>query len=332
MIVLAGDIGGTKTILRVCNIENNGSNIINEQTFSSGHYSSFYELLDLFLSSSDTPSNQLVSACFAVAGPIVNGSSKITNLPWTIDESTLAEKYNFSLSKIINDFTAIGFGLSQLNNSDITVLRSGVPNSVGTKTILGAGTGLGMCMVIPRNGEPVVLPSEIGNTDFAPGNEFSVELTAHMLKYKKRIMYEDILSGAGLENIYTFLEQKFDTNNIASRHLNTKSDSALAARISQSALSGGDYIAKQALDYFTKIYAVTASNVALTTLSLGGLYIAGGIAPKIFTKLNTATFTEAFLDNKKMHHILSIIPIYIIVNPKVGLLGAIEFAKHAYTH
>ena len=330
MIVLAGDIGGTKTILRISNMDNGSSSIIMEQTFHSKHYSNFYKLLDLFLSSADIASNTKINACFAVAGPTINGKSKITNLPWIIDESTLSEKYHFNFLKIVNDFTAIGFGLSQLNNNDIIVLQSGLPNNQGTKTILGAGTGLGMCMVIPINSDPIVLPSEIGNTDFAPGDEFGVELTLHMLKQQNRIVYEDILSGFGLENIYTFLKQKYNSNYSGTKNFSESSD--LAAFISQSALTGEDNIAEQALDHFVKIYAVAASNIALTTFSTGGLYIAGGIAPKIINKLNTTTFTDTFLSNKKMNHILKNIPVYVIHNTKVGLLGAIEIVKHASIH
>ncbi len=323
MIVLVGDIGGTKTILRLCNIDKDISNIIMEQTFPSSDYPDFYKLLDLFLSSVDITSINSVNACFAVAGPVINGKSKFTNLPWIIDESTLTERYHFSFVKIVNDFTAIGFGLSQLNSSDLFVLQSGIPKNKGVKTIIGAGTGLGMCMLLSTCNETIVLPSEIGNTDFASSDNFSIELTLHMLKHKKRIMYEDVLSGAGLVNIYAFLKQKFDNNSV-SKILSENSD--LALHISQSALSGEDHIAEKALDYFVKIYAAAASNIALTTFSTGGLYIAGGIAPKIINKLNTSMFTDTFLSNKKMHHVLNNIPVYIILNTKVGLFGAIEIA------
>ena len=328
MIVLAGDIGGTKTLLRICNIYKDSSEIILEKTYPSNDYADFYKLLDVFLSSTDIPSSHPVRACFAVAGPIVNGSSKITNLPWIIDESTLTDKFNFAFSKIVNDFTAIGYGLSQLNSKDITTLQLGQSNIRGTKTIIGAGTGLGMCTVVPNNGEPIVLPSEIGNTDFAPSDDFSFELSAHILEHKKRIMYEDILSGGGLEYIYTFLQHKSKKSDITPIDPDTNAD--LAAYIGQAGLTGEDPVAAQALDYFIKIYAATASNIALITFSVGGLYIAGGIAPKIVTKLATPTFTNTFLANTKMHHILKNIPVYTILNPKVGLLGAIEIAKHAY--
>ncbi len=326
MILLAGDIGGTKTILRLCNLNKGDSNIILERTYPSKNYLDFYTLLDQFLSSTDITSCNSINACFAVAGPVINGKSKITNLPWNIDESILTERYHFSFLKIVNDFVATGFGISQLDSNDFIVLQSGLPNIIGTKTILGAGTGLGMCIVIPTHNEPIVIPSEIGNTNFAAYDKFSIELALHIMKRKERIMYEDVLSGAGLINIYNFLKNKLDDTNFASHNLHENSN--LAAHISQSALSGVDHIAEQALDYFVKIYATTASNIALTTFSTGGLYFAGGIAPKIITKLNTTVFKDAFLNNKKMHHVLKNIPLYIILNTKVGLIGAIAIATH----
>jgi glucokinase len=328
MIVLSGDIGGTKTILRLCNIDKDSADIILEQTFPSRDYPDFYTLLDLFLSSPDIPSINSVNACFAVAGPVVNGTSKITNLPWTIDEKTLNERFHFSFLKLVNDFTAIGFGISQLTSHDLIVLHPGLQrNTQDTKTVLGAGTGLGMCMVIPTDNKPLVLPSEFGNTNFASSDEFSIELSLHLLKHKKTVMHEDVLSGDGLVSIYNFLKKKFNSNESTLENLSDNSDSA--AYISQSALSGKDHIAEQALDYFVKIYAAAASNVALTTLSTGGLYIAGGIAPKIISKLKTTMFSETFLNNKKMHHILKNIPVYAIVNTNPGLLGATEIAKFA---
>ncbi len=325
MMVLAGDIGGTKTNLQICNISKNDSDIVIEQTLPSKSYSNFYELLDAFLLSANINPKNLMSVCFAVAGPIVNGKSRITNLPWVIDEETLIKKYQFNTLKIVNDFTAIGFSLAQLSSNDIVTLHSGLANEKGTKTILGAGTGLGMCMVISANGETMVMPSEIGNTDFAPGDKFSRELTQYTAQSKLRVVYDDILSGAGLENIYAFLQRRINHHS-AFKHLEEQTD--LAALISESALKGEDPVALQALDHFVKIYAAAARNIALTTFATGGLFIAGGIAPKIINKLNTNTFTNAFLDNKKMHHILKAIPVHVIFNTKAGLLGAIEIAKN----
>lgn len=330
MIVLAGDIGGTKSILRLCNTSNVSPEIILEQIYPSQNYADFYELLDAFLSSCDIPSGSLVNACFAVAGPINGGSSKVTNLPWVIDESTLAKKYDFNYIKIINDFTALGYSLSRLDNDDITTIQAGLSNDGHVKTILGAGTGLGMCMVVSNNSNLMVLPSEFGNTTFAPSSKFSFELAAYMRKYGSRIAYEDILSGAGLENIYIFLKTK--SRNSVTQPAISNEHSDLAAYISQSALAGEDYMAEQALDYFTEIYATAASDIALLTYSLGGLYIAGGIAPKITSSLTSTSFTKTFLENKKMHHILENIPIYIILNSKAGLLGAIEVAKQSNRH
>ena len=323
MIILAGDIGGTKTTLQACKVDGNSSDIIIKQTLPSKHYSSFYDLLDEFLLPANISTNHTINVCLAVAGPIVNGKSNITNLPWVIDEEILKNKYQFNTIKIVNDFTAIGFSLPKLCEDDVVTLHSGRAKEKGTRAILGAGTGLGMCMVICENDKTTVIPSEVGNSNFAPGDEFSRELIQYMAQNNISAVYDNVLSGRGLENIYTLIQYKY--NHPALKRQTEKAD--LAAYISDSALREDDPAAMQALEHFVKIYAISARNIALTTFSTGGLYIAGGIAPKIISKLKTNSFIETFLDNIKMHHILEMMPINIIVNSDAGLLGAIEIAR-----
>ena len=323
MIILAGDIGGTKTTLQACKVDGNSSDIIIKQTLPSKHYNSFYDLLDEFLLPANISTNHTINVCLAVAGPVDNGKSNITNLPWVIDEEFLLNKYQFNTIKIVNDFTAIGFSLSKLRDSDVLTLHSGFAKEKGTRTILGAGTGLGMCMVICENDKTIVIPSEVGNSNFAPGNEFSRELIQYMAQNNISAVYDNVLSGSGLENIYTLIQHKY--NHPTQKDQTEKAD--LAAFISESALRGDEPAAMQALEHFVKIYAIAARNIALTTFSTGGLYIAGGIAPKIISKLKTNSFIETFLDNIKMRHILEMMPINIIVNSDAGLLGAIEIAR-----
>lgn len=323
MQILVGDIGGTKTILRLSNINDGSSRVINEQTYKSKNYFSFDELLNQFLFTCNIDL-RLTNACFAVAGPIVDGTAKITNLPWTIKEQTLIEEYRFRHVKIINDFSAIGYGLCKLESSDCEVLQTGKPSAIGIKTIVGAGTGLGMCMVVPVTGSDIILPSEIGRTDFAPSDEFGVNLLNYMRTTKPRVACEEVLSGAGLEQIYAYLTHQIHGH--ASK-LSVDNNPMLAAQISQAGLSGTNAIAEQAVDQFVRIYAAVARNVALVTLPTGGLYIAGGIAPKIVSKLKSDIFRNTFLDNEKMQHVLKAIPVYLILNSKVGLLGASEIAK-----
>ena len=327
MHILFGDIGGTKTILGLCNINDGSSEVINEQTYSSNNYGSFYELLNQFLFTCDIDLT-LTDSCFAVAGPVIDGTAKITNLPWVIKEHTLIEKYHFRHVKIINDFSAIGYGLRKLGSSDCELLQIGKPNAKGIKTIIGAGTGLGMCMVVPTTDSNIVLPSEIGRTDFAPGDMFSVKLLEDMLSIKPRVACEDVLSGAGLEHIYAYLKHQIH-NRASTQALDN--NRMPAAQISQVGLSGTNAVAEQAVDQFVKIYATVASNVALVTLPTGGLYIAGGIAPKLVSKLNTDIFLNIFLDNEKMRHVLKTIPVYVILNAKAGLLGASVIATELDT-
>ena len=320
MITLAGDIGGTKTILRITNYSNEIASILKEKTFNSKSYSTFYELLNEFLDMTELPLSAPINACFAVAGPCINGESKITNLPWIIEE------HNFNFIKLVNDFYAIGYALKGLQSKNIMTLQTGARADNSPKVVMGAGTGFGMCIVLSIHGRTIVLPSEFGNTDFAPGDQESSDLLVHLLKCQKNVVYDNILSGNGLVNIYEYMQQMQDPHGRSL--LSISADQDFPALISQAALTGEDPIAQRSLNQFIKIYAHTARNIALTAMSLGGLYLAGGIAPKIFNQQSIKLFVSTFLEKQKMQHILHAVPIYLIHNTQTGLLGANEIAKY----
>lgn len=321
MYIFVGDIGGTHTRLCVCKSTETGHEICAEHNFHSREYDSFYEILDQFISSNNQFKVSDTRVCFAVAGPCIEGKARITNLPWIIDEQFIRDKYGFGFVKLVNDFYALGHSLHQLNENDITTLQSGKSKAGGTKLVFGAGTGLGMCIVVTVSGDVIVLPSEFGNSSFAPCDTLSAEFTLDRINNGNSLVYDDVLSGPGLVNIYSFISDSLNQSLSSMEKLDT------APLISKAAIIDNHAIAVQALNLFVKIYANVARNLALTTLPTAGIYIAGGIAPQVIKKEYIELFVKEFSTSKKMSHILNDIPLHIIKNTKAGLIGAIEIAK-----
>ena len=327
MQILAGDVGGTKTSLILS--EHLGSNIrtIFKHTYPSQNYSDFYCILDEFFHQGAKFNALPKAACIAIAGPVQNGKVKVTNLPWIISEQILKERFNIDFVKLINDFQAVGYGLTTLDNNELETLQEGKPENEGPKALIGAGTGLGIGIIISDLSDIKVLPSEGGRTDFAPRNDLDIELLQFLMRHKKRIACEEILSGKGLVKIYNFLKLKNTAKESTELHNRLKFNEP-AAEISTYGLSGKDHLAEVTLHYFTQIYGAQAGNIALTILATGGIYIAGGIAPKIINKLKDGTFIDTFNDNPKMHSILKKIPVHVILNTEVGLNGAQVIANN----
>ncbi len=327
MQILAGDVGGTKTSLILS--EHLGSNIrtIFKHTYPSQNYSDFYCMLDEFFHQVAKFNALPKAACIAIAGPVQNGKVKVTNLPWIVSEQILKERFNIDVIKLINDFQAVGYGLTTLDNNELETLQAGKPENEGPKALIGAGTGLGIGIIISDLNDIRVLPSEGGRTDFAPRNDLDIELLQFLMHHKKRIACEEILSGKGLVKIYNFLKLKNTAKESAELHNRLKFNDP-AAEISAYGLSGKDHLAEVTLHYFTQLYGAQAGNIALTILATGGVYIAGGIAPKIINKLKDGTFIDSFNDNPKMNKILKNIPVHVVLNADVGLNGAQVIAKN----
>ena len=325
MLTLAGDIGGTNTSLLLSEHSNSDIQTIYKRIYSSKDYADFYLILEDFLKSSNLGS-PINAACFAVAGPIQNNVVQVTNLPWLIKKYEIIKRFNIRAVKLINDFQAVGYGLATLDDKDLKTLQAGKPDSEGPKLLVGAGTGLGIGIIVTINTDIRIMPSEGGNADFSPRNDLEIELLQFLMQHKKRISCEEVLSGKGLIRIYEFIK----ANNLAKKtselHNRLKSNDS-AAKISAYGLSGKDPIAELALHYFTKIYGAQAGNLALTILATGGVYIAGGIAPKIIDKLSDGSFIDSFNDNPKMKSILRNMPVHIILNTTVGLNGSRSIAS-----
>ncbi|WP_455209694.1 glucokinase [Kaarinaea lacus] len=320
--ILAGDIGGTKTLLTVAkvsgSIDNAVIDILAEHRFDSQAYATFDELLAEFCAQPWRQTTDAVqNACIGVAGPVKGHLANVTNLPWELNGDALADQFGMGQIRLINDFQAVGYGIELLKDEDFCQLQTGEPQHHGVRAVIGAGTGLGHGILIWQQDRYEVFSSEGGHVSFAPTDALQIELLKYLQRKFTNVSFEMVCSGPGLENIYSFL---------ADRNGRHATYSLSAAEITQLAFDQKDPVAQLAMQMFIKIYGAQSGNLALTCLASGGLYVAGGIAPKILPALQQGEFIEAFNEKSKMHNLLKAIPVSVVTNPKVGLLGTIAVA------
>ena len=328
MKVLAGDVGGSKTVLMTADVHGRTIDTIVERRFPSPHYDSFTAILDEFLE--DTPAGEHHNVCFAVAGPITEHTTGIqeaavTNLPWKISTHDLCERYGFQQVRLINDFTAVGYGIDALTEHDLAFLQNTTIQPHGNRAILGAGTGLGMAQMIWTGSGYTVLPSEGGHCDFAAIDHHSQGLWSYLHREWTHVSYDRIVSGPGIRRIFDYYVETHRLHGDAWVKSIQSSDDPAAA-ISQAAESVE--IAAEVMKTFVRLYGAEAGNLALLTLPKGGLYIAGGIAPKILSWLKTPYFIESFRAKGRMSALVARFPVMVITDTRVGLKGA---ALHAAT-
>lgn len=325
MKVLAGDIGGTKTLLRVLETDGARFHTLAELRYPSADYPQFMPLVDDFLSSTGVDGQTLAAACFGIAGPVNGRRARTTNLPWEIDADALAAHLKLGQVSLLNDFEAVGYGIDVLEHADLLTLQSGQPRTHAARAVLGAGTGLGVALLVYEDDHYRVLPSEAGHTGFTPTDSLQLELLRWLMQREDPPCLEHVLSGQGLINLFDFLcnYQHAAPGEALERAL---AQGDPAAAISTAALGGSDPLAVQALDLFCTIYGSVAGNLALIALAHGGIYIAGGIAPKIVTCLRNGGFLRAFNHKGKMRTLVQQIPVHIVLNEQVGLLGAAAVA------
>lgn len=320
--ILAGDIGGTKTILAIAYFEDNRINWAHKKRFISYDYDSLDEMIieffgEIYLKPTD------VVASFGIAGPVQDGRVKTTNLPWHVETRELINNLGFKNINLVNDFKSIGLGIPYLRDEDLQVLNKGNKDPKGHVAIIGAGTGLGQGLAIYSQAHKRyrVLPSEGGHCDFAPGNEEEIGLLKYMMQKYDHVSVERVVSGPGLFNIYNYLaESGFAERSHETRKKLEAGDPA--AVISSLAIEGSDALCVKALDMFVSIYGAEAGNLALKALPTGGLYVGGGMSPKLKEKLIDGTFMKGFLHKGRLSEFMESIPVYVILNEEVGLMGA----------
>lgn len=315
---LAGDIGGTKTLLQIYAAGQERTPLL-RQSFHSADYQSLAQILGVFLLEADV--RNVTSACFALAGPVAGRRVNLTNLPWEVDADVLAAHFGIARIALINDFAAVGFGIAALEAADLLTLQQGEPQAQGVRLVVGAGTGLGVAWLSPREEGYAVHPSEGGHMDFAPTDELQYALLCYLQQRHGHVSYERIVSGPGLVAIFEFLR---DTQNkVPSGDLVAAMNAGdAAAAIASFASRQDEPMAVLALELFMKIYGAFVGNAALASLPRGGIYVAGGIAAKIAAQLQRSTFMQAFSDKGRFNGLLEQLPLSIVMNAQVGLLGA----------
>lgn len=325
MRVLAGDIGGTNTRLILADCTGNACIPVVERVYPSAAHADLAPIVLGFLESTGEAGSALERACFAVAGPVQEDATgqvaRITNLPWELHSARLAATLGIPRVRLINDFQGVGYGIDALSPADIEELQAGREIPRAPRVVIGAGTGLGQAILIWQTDHYEVYPTEGGHVDFAPTDERQIALLRELMQEFGRVSYERVVSGPGLIRIYSFLRDQGEAAESPElREAMHQGDPAAA--ISAFALTRNDPLASMALDLFIQVYGAQAGNLALTCLARGGVYIAGGIAPRIIERLRSGTFLQAFNDKGRMAPLTADMPVRVILNPKVGLLGA----------
>jgi glucokinase len=332
--IISGDIGGTKTLLQAAELREGSVQVCHELRYSSQDYPTFSEVFKHFLHGVGVSGmrGSPAAACFAVAGPIAQQRASLTNLPWVMDSAAIAREFSIPAVKLINDFAAVALSIENLPASDLAALQTGKPYAGEMRVVLGAGTGMGVAWLVRQGGRYIPLSTEAGHTDFAPADALQDRLLQYLRKKFGHVSVERILSGPGLTNIFNFLSDshfsevpEVESGDASLAGIRLEEDGA--AQVSDLAFNQKHPLAMKAMDLFAEIYGAFAGNLALAGLSRNGVYVAGGIAPKIIDKLREGGFMKAFCDKGRFSSLMEEIPVHVVMNPNVGLVGATEEAR-----
>jgi len=321
-MILAGEIGATRTRLAAFETEGNQLQCAVEKTYMSQQHDGLEGILADFIKTEGIPVH---SACFGVAGPVRAGRSKISNLPWVLDAREIAKQLRLNSVGLLNDLEAYAYGIDGLESKDFITLSEGAEGAEGNRAVISAKTGLGMAGLYWDGFRHHPFACEGGHADFAPRNDLQMELLAYLQKKYGRISCERILSGPGIRNIYDFLRDAHKAEE--PEWLRTEMSAAPdpPALISQMALEGKAAICDQALSIFVSVFGAEAGNCALNFMSTGGIFIGGSIAAKIVSKMKAPVFLESFLDKGRMETILKDMPVKIVANDDSGMIGAARY-------
>lgn len=320
-MILAGDIGGTNTRLACFTCTASRLTSVREHIFPSREYSSLRLVLQDFLKLVDQP---IEAATLGVAGPVDDGRCKTTNLPWIVEETELAELTGAKHVALLNDLEATAFCIDYLEPHELHVLQIGDQEPRGHRAVIAAGTGLGEAGIFWNGRDWQPFASEGGHADFAPRNELEIDLLRFLIGKFGHVSWERVLSGPGLVNLYEFLCHRYPER--VDGQIAAKIETGDAAVISQSALEKQCGLCVEALDWFVSLYGSEAGNLALTLMALGGVYIAGGIAPKILPALKQPVFLQSMVKGR-FKTLIESIPVRVVLNDQTALWGAAHFAE-----
>jgi glucokinase len=320
-MLLAGDVGGTKTSLGIYSEDCGPLKPTFESTFRSSQYATFEELLAEFLSK---VSIKIERASFGVAGPVLGGCARITNLPWVIEEGRLRDAIRADSVVIINDLEAVAYGVTLLKDSDLHALNKGVPELNGVRAVIAPGTGLGEAFLVWDGERYRAFPSEGGHADFGPNSDLEIDLLRYLQKIYGHVSLERICSGQGLPNVYAFLKEIGYAKelNWVSEKLQSADDQTPV--IVNAALEDERRceLCRKTLSIFISTLGAEAGNLALKVMATGGVYLGGGIPPRILSVLDKGGFMKSFSNKGRFSGLVSKIPVQVICNPKTALIGA----------
>jgi glucokinase len=321
-MILAGDIGATNSRLAFFSERGGRLEPVVEETYPSRDHANLETIVKTFVSAHDLP---IDVACFGVAGPVRHGRSDTTNLPWDVDARELARALHLRSVRLLNDLEAHAYGIAILVPADFVTLNQGAPDASGNAAVIAAGTGLGEAGLYWDGQQHLPFAGEGGHASFAPSDPLQIELLRFLCHEFGHVSWERVLSGPGLHNIYRFLRDTGhgEEPDWLTDEMQQQDPSAV---ISQAALADTSALCRQALDLFVALYGAEAGNMALKIMATAGVYIGGGIAPKIIRKLTDSTFMAAFVAKGRLKPLLQQIPVRIIMSDKVALQGAARFA------
>src|SRR5713226_6707950 len=321
-MILAAEIGATRTRLAAFELEGSRLQRVTEKTYMSSDHSGLPEIMRDFIVTEGIP---VQSACFGVAGPVRNGVSKISNLPWTIDSRELARQLKLDSVGLINDLEAYAYGIDALESKDFITLNEGSEDAEGNRAVISARTGLGVAGMYWDGFRHHPFACEGGHADFAPRDDLQMQLLAHLQKKFGRVSCERILSGPGIKNIYEFLRdtQKAEEPQWLRDQMGAAKDQP--ALISQLALEGKAEICDQTLSIFVSVFGAETVNCALNFMSTVGIFLGGSIAAKIVAKMKDPVFMQSFLDKGRMEAVLKDMPVKIVLNDDCGIIGAARY-------
>jgi len=325
--VLAGDIGGTKTKLSLFRVGKRRPVQKTIETYPSREAPNLASILEQFLAKHPAA---VTSACFGVAGPVRNGISRTTNLHWDVSEKKLRNRFGWNKVRVINDLTATAYAVPLLTKRELFTLNPGRKVRKEAIGLIAPGTGLGMALLTWKDGSYSPVPSEGGHSDFAPNNEAEAAFWKYLHVRLGHVSVERALSGPGLFIIYCWM--KFTGQGSEPAWLSEKlNEGDPSTAITEAAIGEKDPLCVKALDFFISILGATAGSLALTGLTTGGIYLGGGIVPKILTKLQEGLFMRAFVDKGRFRGLVSEIPVHVILNDSAALLGAARGALNMVT-
>jgi glucokinase len=321
MMLLAGDIGGTKTVLALFTEEAGPRHPLQKEVFPSKEFRSLQAVIRAYL---DGKHAEVSYAAFGVAGPVVRQRAEITNLPWVLDEQLLEEAFNFKRVHLLNDLQAVACAVPILESEDVVTVQAGNPEPGGTIGVIAPGTGLGQAYLVWQGRRYQAFPSEGGHADFAPDGALQVELLSYLLERYEHVSYERVCSGMGIPNLYAFLQESGRYPEPAWLREQIAAAADPTPVIVRAAQQDRAAIASATLDLFVNILARETGNLALKLLATGGIYLGGGIPPRILEKLRAAEFIAQFQDKGRFRPLLQQVPLRVIVNSEAALIGAAQ--------